>query len=412
MTVGERARYGPAERLSRLYRRNTILIWICILIFVNQLGFGSIVPVVPLYAEEYGVSATLIGLTIAVYGLARFAINVPTAQIADRFGRHIALASGGLLSVGGNLICGLAGDYTIFLLGRFVSGAGAAMVITGSQILLADISTRENRGRLMAIYQGTFLFAVGFGPVPGGVLADQISLSAPFFAYAIMAALVALVAWFKIPDTRAISTNPAASDRPAIPLSSQARVLSKELGFVLIAVLSFTVFFARTGAVFNLIPTVSEDQLGLSTSQIGLGLGMVSFIGLGLAYPSGWLVDRFGRKTVIVPSTLIGGLAMITYAWMPDFLWFMIGCTTWAVATGIAGPAPSAYAADMAPPGMNASAMGFYRMLADSGYILGPLLLGLAADLIGADVALLITAGLLLASASLFTVLAPESTRD
>lgn len=411
MSVGEQ-RASLTVSISRAYRHNTILIWVCVLIFVNQLGFGSIVPVVPLYAEAFDVSATLIGLTIAIYGLARFAFNVPAGVVADRYGRNIALAVGGMISVGGNLICGMTGNFLIFLIGRFIAGGGAAMVITGSQIILADISTRQNRGRMMSIYTGTFLFAVGFGPVPGGLLADQFSLAAPFFAYAAMGALVALLAWFQIPDTRSISTNPGLEESPAIPLLVQARMLRGELGFVLISVVSFVVFFARTGGVFTLIPTLGEANLGLSAGQIGLGLGTVSFVGLALAYPSGWLVDRFGRKTVIVPSTIITGVSMLIFAWMTSFGWFMVGCITWAAAAGIAGPAPSAYAADMAPPGMNAAAMGFYRMLADSGYIVGPLALGIGADLVGAEESLIGTAIMLTIVGVYFAWRAPESTYE
>ena len=152
--------------------------------------------------------------------------------------------------------------------------------------------------------------------------------------------------------------------------------MRRQRGFVLIAIVSFAAFFARTGGLFNLIPTQAENELGLSASQIGLGLGVISLIGLGLAYPSGMLVDRFGRKTVIVPSTLVSGVSMFMFALMPNFTWFLLSCCAWAISIGIAGPAPAAYAADMAPTGMNASAMGLYRMLADTGYILGPLGLG------------------------------------
>lgn len=400
-------------RLAAIYHQHEILIWVCVLIFVNQLGFGAIVPVVPLYADRFGVSATAIGLTIAVYGLARFGMNVPTAHIADRYGRHIALAIGGMITVTGNLTCGLADAYWIFLGGRFLAGAGAAMVITGSQIVVTDLSVKANRGRMMAVYQGTFLFAVGFGPVPGGFLAEYFSLSAPFFAYTALGSLVALLAWFRIPDTREISRS-RATDRStlAVPLGRQLRALTAQIGFLLIAIVSFTTFFARTGGLFNLIPTLAEDRLSLTPGQIGLGLGLVSLVGLALAYPSGWLVDRFGRKTVIVPSTLITGVSMLLFAFMPSYVWFLLACGAWAISVGIAGPAPAAYAADMAPPGLNASAMGLYRMLADAGYVLGPLLLGLSADLFRPEISLYLTAGMLLLSGVAFAMKAPESYRE
>ena len=95
-------RTGFPGRGLDLLRRHETLFWVCLLIFVNQLGFGSIVPVVPLYADAFGVSAAAIGATIAVYGAARFAMNVPTGYLADRFGRQKALALGGLVTVVGN----------------------------------------------------------------------------------------------------------------------------------------------------------------------------------------------------------------------------------------------------------------------------------------------------------------------
>src|SRR5918911_4463902 len=126
--------------MRTLYARHRVLVWMCVLIGVNQLGFGSIVPVVPLYAASFGVSTSAIGLAIAVYGLARFLVNLPAGRLADRIGRRGTLATGGLVTVLGNIACGLAPSYPLFLGGRFVAGAGAAMILTAGQIVLADVT--------------------------------------------------------------------------------------------------------------------------------------------------------------------------------------------------------------------------------------------------------------------------------
>src|ERR1700730_8733740 len=97
------------------YGRYRILVWMCVLIAVNQLGFGSIVPVVPLYAASFGVSPAAIGLTIALYGLARFLLAVPAGRLADRIGRRGTLALGGVVTVIGNLLCAVAASYALFL---------------------------------------------------------------------------------------------------------------------------------------------------------------------------------------------------------------------------------------------------------------------------------------------------------
>lgn len=406
-----RQRAGAFRRISRRYTEYRALVWVCILIFVNQLGFGSIVPVTPLYAQEFGVSATLIGLTIAIYGAARFLMNVPTAQIADRFGRRNALAAGGAITVAGNLICALADSYWLFLGGRFIAGAGAAMVITGTQIVVSDLSVRANRGRMMAVYQGTFTFAVGLGPLPGGFLAEKFTLATPFFMYAILGSLVAMLAWSRIPETRHRDAGGEVLRGSGVPLHQQLGMLTAQIGFLLVAIVSFTMFFARTGALFNLIPTLADNKLAMTPGQIGLGLALISIVGLLLAYPSGMLVDRFGRKTVIVPSTLLSGASMVLFALAPDFLWFMVASFAWALAIGIAGPAPAAYAADSAPDGMVASAMGMYRMLADAGYMVGPLLLGGAADVLSTETALYLTAAMVVVSGIAFGLFAPETYR-
>jgi MFS family permease len=397
--------------MRSVYTRNRALVWVCVLIAVNQLGFGSIVPILPLYAETFGVSKAAIGLTIAIYGLARFLMNVPTGYVADRHGRRVALAMGGAITVVGNLICGLAGSYWLFLGGRFVAGAGAAMVITGTQVVVADISKPANRGRLMSVYMGTFMFAVGLGPLPGGFLGQYVSLAAPFYVYAVLGAVVGVLAWSRVPETRGLRADGGVAAAPRVAFGAQLRLLTAQVGFLLISIVSFCTFFARTGALFTLIPTLADNKIGLSSGQIGIGLAMISIVGLTLAYPSGVLVDRFGRKAVIVPSTILSGLALIAFALASSFGWFILACAVWAVSAGIAAAAPTAYAADMAPPGMNAPAMGMYRMLADFGYVAGPLLLGTAADLFSTEPALYATAGLVIAAGLAFAVLAPETYR-
>jgi MFS family permease len=387
-----------------------ILIWMCVLIAVNQLGFGSIVPALALYARSFGVAQSAIGLAIATYGLARFLVAIPAGQLADGLGRRAALATGGVVSAFGNTLCALAPSFPAFVAARFVAGAGAALVLTTGQIVLADISTPANRGRIMAVYQGVFLFAVGIGPLPGGLLATHWGLASPFVAYAATSVLAAAVAWLAIPETKhaRYTDEPAPDD---VPYRAQIRRLTGDRGFILVSLIAFVNAVARTGGLFNIIPILARDRLALSTDRIGFGLALASVVGLVLAYPAGVLVDRYGRKLVIVPATIVSGLSLLLFLLAPSYAWFLAGCVAWSVAMGVSGAAPAAYAADAAPGGMNAAAMSTYRMLADLGYVIGPIALGLVADLAGADVALSGTAALLVAVALLFAGLAPETHR-
>ncbi len=194
-----------------------VLFWMCVLVAINQLGFGAMVPSLPLYAQSFGVPASAIGMAVAAYGLARFVLAVPTGQLADWLGRRPTLAIGGLVSAIGNLCCAWASAYPEFVVARFVAGAGAGLILTTGQVVLADISSPAQRGRSIAIYQGTFLFAVGIGPFPGGLLAEHFGLAAPFVAYGVASLLAAVVAWFAVSETRDLWRAAATPEAPVAP---------------------------------------------------------------------------------------------------------------------------------------------------------------------------------------------------
>ena len=175
--------------------------WVCLVIAVNQLGFGIIVPVTPIYARSFGVSEAAIGMVVAIYGLGRFLFSAPVGQAADRSGRKRTIFAGTLLTCVGSLLCGLAQDFTQLLLFRFIAGIGSTTVITGTQIVVADVATRENRGRMMSTYQGFFSFAVGIGPSIGGVVAVLAGPRAPFFVFAVLTLVAGAIALGQLPET-------------------------------------------------------------------------------------------------------------------------------------------------------------------------------------------------------------------
>ena len=389
-----------------------VLMSMCVLVAVNQLGFGAMVPSLALYAKSFGVSASAIGLAIAVYGLARVFSAVPSGQVADRLGRRSALAIGGLVSTVGNIWCALAVSYPEFIAARFVAGFGAGMILTTGIVVLADITTPAHRGRTMAIYQSTFLFAVGIGPFPGGLLAEHYGLAAPFVAYGIASFIVTVVAWFAVPETRDLAREGSGTKgKPLPPFATQMKLLGSQIGFLLVSLMSFMNAVVRTGGLFALIPLIGTEQLGLSVAAVGFALMLGSVAGLIAAYPAGWLTDRFGRKAVIVPANIFTGLSMVLYCLAPNYGWFIAAAIAWGTASSIGGAAPTAYAADSAPPGMNAAAMSTFRMLGDAGYVIGPIALGLLADGYGTVVALATAAALLVMVGLVFALLAPETHR-
>src|SRR2546430_8180866 len=164
-------------------RSSRILLWMCVLITVNQRGVGGIIPALALYARSLGVAQSAIGIAIAIYGLARFLVAMPAGQLADRVGRRPALAIGGLATAAGNLLCAYAPSFAVLVGARFVAGLGAGLGLVTRQIVVADITTPPPRGRGLAHHHGRFLFPGGGGPPPGGGLPGGHGLRAALFAY-------------------------------------------------------------------------------------------------------------------------------------------------------------------------------------------------------------------------------------
>ncbi|MCX7202341.1 MAG: MFS transporter [Burkholderiales bacterium] len=396
---------------SKRFNERRVLAWMCVIIFFNQVGFGAVVPVLPLYASSFGVSVSAIGATIAVYGAARFLCAVPSGRMADQYGRRPALALGGILGVLGNLWSAWAGTFPEFLVARFIAGLGGGIVVNIGAVVLADISTPARRGRMMALYQGAFLFAVGVGPLPGGLLAERYGLDMPFIANAVAALVVGIVAWFAVPETRDFAARRDGAPSQALPFGEQIRLMTRNVGFLLVCLTGFTHAMVRTGGLFNVVPLVASGSLGLGAGQIGASMALGSLFGLLATYPSGMIADRFGRKPLIVTAALITALSFFGFWFASSGLQFGVACVVWGIAAAVTGAAPAAYAADNAPPGMNATAMSMYRALSDVGYVVGPIGLGVLSDLAGPKVALAFCAIAIGSVALAFWRYAPESYR-
>jgi MFS family permease len=169
------------------------------------------------------------------------------------------------------------------------------------------------------------------------------------------------------------------------------------------------VFFTRTGARFTLIPLKGAEDLGLSALTIGNVLTIGSLVNV-IALPfAGWSIDRLGRKRTIVPSTFISAVGVLMFALAPNLVTFAAASAVLGLGTGIAGPAPAAYVADLAQGRSFGATMGLFRTVSDIGFVAGPVLLGWIADQRGYAFGLYVNAALLFAAAVFFSLCARET---
>lgn len=370
-------------------------------------GQGIVSPILPLYADSFGVSTALVGATVTAFGLARLLTNVPAGIVADRSGRRKLLIGGPLVTALGMFGSGLANTIWVLLAFRFVAGLGSALYMTGATIYLLDIASSEQRGRFIAANQGALLVGVGFGPALGGLIADRYDLSMPFYVVAVAGVLTAVYSYFRLPETRSAAQAKAALDTQTAQPSRWALLRSTD--FLLVGLVTVGVFSVRAGVRQTLVPLQLSDAFGLKVDELGVLFTALGVIGVVLIWPAGAATDRFGRKTIIVPTAALiaAGIGIVAIA--DSLPMFVFGLTMSAVGSSITGPAPAAYVADLVTEDQRGAAMGLYRTFGDIGVVVSPVLSGLIADAVSIPFAIGVNAIFIGLAAAAFMAFAGSS---
>lgn len=374
-----------------------------------MLGQGIAGPILPLFARSFDVSLAAVGLTLSAFAVARMFVNLPSGLVADRWGRRILLVGGPLVTGVGSLLSATATGLVSLLIWRFVAGVGSAMYMTGAAIVVTDIASDANRGRMLAINQSALLLGVTLGPAIGGTVAEFAGLRAPFVVIGVVAIGAAVWNFVRVPETRtkrdADHLKPSLDGLPAASGLRRSMALGLSLNFALIAAVSFAVFFARSGRQV-VLPLYGADVISISEGTIGGVFALMAFINLMLTVPAGGLVDRFGVKATIVPSAAVSLVGFGLIAGSQSFLPFIGAVIVLSIGSGLLGPAPPAYVAEIAPPEMRGTAMGMFRTVGDLGFVIAPPTVGFLADTAGYEWALIVNGLVLVVAATAFWLFA------
>lgn len=363
-------------------------------------GQGVVGPVLPLYARDFGVSATMVGLTLTVFALARLILNIPAGMIADRFGRRVLLIGGPILTSIGMFGSGFAGDIWSLLIWRFVAGAGSAFFMSGALIYLIDIAPPDLRARYVATNQWALSVGVALGPGIGGLVAERWGLAAPFHLVGVIALFAAVYAVFRLPETRRSSSPKLKDESPA----REAARIARSGPFLAIAFVTGTIFMTRAGTRATLVPLHADETLAWGPGELGLVFTVTGVMTLFTLWPATWATENIGRASVILFSAMAAALGTFVIGSSSTPMWFVLGNVILTLGTGTAGPAPAAFVADLFPERMRGLGVGLYRSAGDVGFVLGPPALGWLSDNASMSVAFQ-TAGCLVGAAGVYFVL-------
>jgi len=370
-----------------IFRENGAILVLCVATAVSMSGLGIITPVLPLFAREFGMDTAAIGLVVGIFGLARLLMNIPSGFIGERFGRKVSIGGGLLLSAAGLFLTGVSRNFYEMVGWRFVSGAGSAMHMTGAMSYMADISTPENRGLLMSLQIGSLLLGTDIGPIIGGFVADALGFRWPFYLAGVLSAIAALWVMVRLPESRRPVEPTSGLEATAVPVDrvkvwdrGVIRNLLANRTFLLLSFFGLLIFFTRSGSRQTLLPLIAVQKVGMSATHLGILFTLMTTINFLLIIPAGALTDRFGRKAVILPGAIISLGGYCLFAWAGDVPTFFFASLILGLGSGLIGPAPAAYAGDLAPQGNTSMTMGLYRTFGDVGLLVGPVFLGWFAD--------------------------------
>ncbi len=199
------------------------LLIIFLTIFVNLIGFGIIIPLLPFYAETFGASPIVIGLLFAVFSLCQLVAAPALGDLSDRYGRRPILIFSLLGTVASFVMLALAHSITMLFLARIVDGLSGGNIST-ARAYVADITEPKDRARAYGLIGAAFGLGFIMGPALSGVLV-QVSYTAPIWAAAALTFVAAAMAWLWLPETvhranagvgNPLSYLPALLQRPAI----------------------------------------------------------------------------------------------------------------------------------------------------------------------------------------------------
>ena len=272
------------------------LLIIFLTIFVNLIGFGIIIPLLPFYAETFGASPLVIGLLFAVFSICQLVAAPVLGDLSDRYGRRPVLIFSLLGTVVSFVMLAVAHSVTMLFLARIVDGLSGGNIST-ARAYVADVTEPKDRARAYGLIGAAFGLGFIVGPALSGVLA-RVSYTAPIWAAASVTLVATAVAWLWLPET--VHRAQAGTGQPFRSLPALLR--RPQLGRVLIIDFVYWFAFAMFQTTFALF---TARRFSFDASQTGYCFAAFGVLGAlvqgGMIRP---IVKRLGDQ-----PTFIAGLA-------------------------------------------------------------------------------------------------------
>ena len=381
--------------------------------FFWSFGTGGLWLARPLFAYEIGGTFFLVALISSASAMPRLVIGPVTGYLTDRFGRRPFVVLGALLH-----IAALTGEFFVqeywqFLLFEVVAGTGIAVYMTSANVLMADATRTGTRGRAVAARQVANRIGNFAGPVVAGLVAGLFGLRYVFLFIAFTKFMVIIVTLLFIKDTQW-----SAAPKPVKPVDGNASRMPdlsmfKNRAFVSLATgtVALGLVNGGTGVFRTLFPPQAGIVAGLSEIQIGNLIALAGLFGLLSSVPSGMVVDRYGRKRLLIVGLLATALGVYFMAVTGSFSSAFLAVAVFGLAESLGQGSLQVYAMDQAPTERRGAFLGTWLLFTNIGQITGPLVVGTIADIYGFKTGFVTVVAALVVAAAIMALLGRD-TRD
>jgi DHA1 family tetracycline resistance protein-like MFS transporter len=351
------------------------LLIIFITIFIDLLGFGMVIPLLPFFAQDFHATPFEIGLLVSSYSWMQFFFSPIFGSLSDKYGRRPILFFSIIGSGIGYLMIGLAGALWIVFAGRVLGGITGANLST-AQAYIADVTTVENRAKGMGLFGMAFGFGFIMGPAMAGIL-SKFGHEVPFFVAAGLSFANAILLYFILPETRRFSE--------AI-IEKKGRIAEllesiKDSRFAVITLEYFLLVMAFS-MMTTAFPLYTGHSFGYDAEQTGYVLAYVGLLAVimqgGLL---GKLAQKFGEANLVVVgcSLLVLSFVAVPFVSKDSFglLGLLAGAGCFAIGNSISSPALTSLASKAAGEFDQGKALGMMQSAASLARAIAPTVTGI-----------------------------------
>ncbi len=277
-------------------------------VFIDLVGFGIVIPLVPFYAERLGAGPELITLIIALHALFQ-AVAMPLwGVLSDRLGRRPVLLVSMLGHAGSYLLMGFADSLWLLALARTLSGVTSANLAT-AYAYITDITAPDQRAAAMGKISAAFGLGFAVGPAIGGVLAggttmEDANLMRPAIAAALFSLASAAAIFAFLPETRHAGASGAPPRERRGVLTDFGRVTRRPVITLMLSLaLMVVTFMAVRESIF---PLWAHYQLGFNARELGITLGYTGLLISAIQFTAmGPLAERFGELGLVKAAVVL-----------------------------------------------------------------------------------------------------------